>query len=92
MLFGGPHQSLPSFQRAGVQPGDRIYPVRAHRARLHVLGVLEVTHIVPCENVGSALPDRDLYALGPQGLISVSVVAGVVARPRRFRAIASPGR
>ncbi|MFD3726732.1 hypothetical protein [Streptomyces sp. NPDC058671] len=26
MLFGGPHQSLPSFQHAGVQPGDRVYP------------------------------------------------------------------
>ncbi|GAA3504068.1 hypothetical protein GCM10019016_111810 [Streptomyces prasinosporus] len=63
MLFGGPHQSLPSFQRAGVQPGDRIYPVRAHRTRLHVLGVLEVARIVPYENAGSALPDDDYVKL-----------------------------
>ncbi|MGW3157561.1 hypothetical protein [Streptomyces sp. NPDC001089] len=59
MLFGGPHQSLPSFQRAGVQPGDRIYPVRVHRTRLHVLGMLEVAHIVPYEEGGSVLPDDD---------------------------------
>lgn len=63
MLFGGPYQSLPSFQRAGVRPGDRVYPVRAHRTRLHVLGVLEVARIVPYENAGSALPDEDYVKL-----------------------------
>ncbi|GAA2626221.1 MULTISPECIES: hypothetical protein [Streptomyces] len=26
MLFGGPHQSLPSFVRAGVRPGDTVVP------------------------------------------------------------------
>ncbi|WP_370416398.1 hypothetical protein [Streptomyces fradiae] len=63
MLFGGPHQSLPSFLRAGVQPGDRIYPVRANRTCLYVLGALEVAQIVPYENAGSALPDDDYVKL-----------------------------
>ncbi|MEU4731991.1 hypothetical protein [Streptomyces sp. NPDC023588] len=50
MLFGGPHQSLRSFQRAGVQPGDRIYAVRVLRTRLCVLGVMEVSRIMPYKN------------------------------------------
>ncbi|WP_308307741.1 hypothetical protein [Streptomyces sp. ISL-10] len=81
MLFGGPHQSLPSFQRAGVQPGDRIYPVRAHRARLLVLGVLEVAHIVPYENVGSALHDDDYVKLLDWRPLKTGCVTEVLVGP-----------
>ncbi|MFJ4780728.1 hypothetical protein [Streptomyces sp. NPDC088762] len=59
MLFGGPHQSLPSFTRAGVRPGDTVFPVRAFRTRLHVLGALEVSRIIPYEDAGSQLHDDD---------------------------------
>ncbi|MGW1927930.1 hypothetical protein [Streptomyces sp. NPDC001919] len=59
MLFGGPHRSLPSFEHAGVRPGDRVHPVRVHRTRLSVLGALEVARLVPYESAGSALHDDD---------------------------------
>src|SRR4051794_8785458 len=81
MLFGGPHQSLPSFQRAGVQPGDRISPVRARRTRLHVLGALEVAHIVPYENVGSALPDDDYVKLLDWRPLKTGCVTEVLVGP-----------
>ncbi len=81
MLFGGPYQSLPSFLRAGVQPGDRIYPVRAHRTRLHLLGALEVAHIVPYENVGSALPDDDYVKLLDWRPLKTGCVTEVLVGP-----------
>ncbi|MEU7070054.1 hypothetical protein AB0B30_04175 [Streptomyces narbonensis] len=81
MLFGGPHQSLPSFQRAGVQPGDRVYPVRAHRNRLHVLGVLEVARIIPYEIVGSVLPDDDYVKLLDWRLLKAGCVTEVLLGP-----------
>ncbi len=31
VLFGGPHQSLPSLLSAGVRPGDVIHPIRVFR-------------------------------------------------------------
>ncbi|MFJ3933810.1 hypothetical protein [Streptomyces sp. NPDC090029] len=81
MLFGGPHQSLPSFQRAGVQPGDRVYPVRVHRTRLHVLGMLEVARIVPYENVGSVLPDEDYVKLLDWRPLKTGCVTEVLVGP-----------
>ncbi|WP_344358181.1 hypothetical protein [Streptomyces gobitricini] len=81
MLFGGPHQSLPSFQRAGVQPGDRIYPVRVHRTRLHVLGMLEVARIVPYENAGSVLPDDDYVKLLDWRPLKAGCVTEVLVGP-----------
>ncbi|MFE1906047.1 hypothetical protein ACFW96_20630 [Streptomyces gardneri] len=81
MLFGGPYQSLPSFLRAGVRPGDRIYPVRAHRTRLHVLGVLEVADIVPYEIAGSALPDDDYMKLLDWRLLKTGWVTEVLVGP-----------
>ncbi|MFD9034332.1 hypothetical protein ACFVZW_24795 [Streptomyces sp. NPDC059567] len=63
MLFGGPHQSLPSFERAGVKPGDTIHPVRAFRTRLHVLGAMEVSRIIPYEDAGAELDDEDYAKL-----------------------------
>ncbi|MFF0739560.1 hypothetical protein ACFYVL_04085 [Streptomyces sp. NPDC004111] len=63
ILFGGPYTSMPGFVRAGVRPGDRIHPVRVHRAELHVLGTMEVARIVPYEDAGSVLADEDYAKL-----------------------------
>ncbi|WP_233415278.1 hypothetical protein [Streptomyces sp. N35] len=59
VLFGGPHQSLPSFRSAGVQPGDRIHPIRLFRRKLYVLGALDVARLMPYEDTGSLLDDDD---------------------------------
>lgn len=45
ILFGGPHQSLPSFARAKVSPGDLIYPITVHRQTVYVLGRMCVREI-----------------------------------------------
>ncbi|MFJ9520606.1 hypothetical protein ACIRPK_20435 [Kitasatospora sp. NPDC101801] len=63
MMFGGPHKSLPSFERAGVRPGDRIFPIRVLRTRLYVLGVMEVSRVIPYEDAGSELHDDDYTKL-----------------------------
>jgi hypothetical protein len=46
LLFGGPHTSEPSFRRAGVSPGDYIYPVRVLQGTLYVLARLRVQRIL----------------------------------------------
>ncbi|MER5397463.1 hypothetical protein [Streptomyces sp. NPDC002599] len=81
MLFGGPHQSLPSFERAGVQPGDRIYPVRAFRTRLHVLGVMEVARIIPYEDAGAELHDDDYAKLLDRKPLKSGCVTEVILGP-----------
>ncbi|MEV6684812.1 hypothetical protein AB0N28_05660 [Streptomyces sp. NPDC051130] len=81
MLFGEPHQSLPSFQRAGVQPGDRIYPVRVLRTRLHVLGAMEVARIIPYEDAGSVLHDDDYAKLLDWRPLKAGCVTEVVTGP-----------
>ncbi|WP_329202905.1 MULTISPECIES: hypothetical protein [unclassified Streptomyces] len=81
MLFGGPHQSLPSFQRAGVQRGDRIYPVRVLRTRLHVLGAMEVSGIIPYEDAGSVLHDDDYAKLLDWRPLKAGCVTEVVTGP-----------
>lgn len=63
MLFGGPYGSLPSFLRAGLRPGDTVFPVRAHRTRLHVLGAMEVSRVLPYEEAGTELHDDDYNKL-----------------------------
>ncbi|MEU3405845.1 hypothetical protein ABZ766_18165 [Streptomyces sp. NPDC006670] len=81
MLFGGPHQSLPSFRRAGVQPGDRIYPVRALGARLYVLGAMEVSRIIPYEDAGAALHDDDYAKLLDWRPLKAGCVTEVLTGP-----------
>ncbi|WP_125775804.1 hypothetical protein [Antribacter gilvus] len=44
-LFGGPHQSLPSFVSAGARTGDLVYPIRVHRKKLWVLGCFRIDRI-----------------------------------------------
>ena len=46
VLFGGPHVSLPSLRRAGVRPGDWIYPVHVKDGLLHVLGRMKVARVL----------------------------------------------
>jgi hypothetical protein len=58
-LFGGPHQSRPSFRRAGVAPGDRIFAVRAWRTALYPVCSMEVQRIVDYDRAGAELADED---------------------------------
>ncbi|MFI6004464.1 hypothetical protein ACIA98_29320 [Streptomyces sp. NPDC051366] len=81
MMFGGPHQSLPSFARAGVQPGDTIHPVRVLRTRLHVLGAMEVSRIIPYEHAGSELHDDDYTKLLDWRPLKAGCVTEVVLGP-----------
>ncbi|EXG81261.1 hypothetical protein [Cryptosporangium arvum] len=49
ILFGGRHQSLPSFARAGVAAGDVLYPVTVSAKRLFVLGKMTVERLVTAD-------------------------------------------
>lgn len=57
LLFGGPHTSEPSFQRAGVVPGDYIYPVRVLKGTLYVLARMRVQRILSVAEWIAAYPD-----------------------------------
>ncbi|MER7824394.1 hypothetical protein ABTX85_17730 [Streptomyces sp. NPDC096097] len=81
MLFGGAHQSLPSFARAGVRPGDTVFPVRAFRKRLHVLGAMEVSRIIPYEDAGAELHDDDYPKLLDWRALKAGCVTEVVLGP-----------
>ncbi|MEV6209808.1 hypothetical protein [Kitasatospora sp. NPDC051914] len=48
-----------------MQPGDRIHPVRAFNARLHVLGCLRVERITPYD--GDADPLERLTYISRRG-------------------------
>lgn len=45
-LFGGPHTSEPSFTRAGVRPGDEVYPISVRAGVLYILGRARVRRIL----------------------------------------------
>ncbi len=49
-LFGGPHISEPSFTRAGVCPGDLIYPITVRSGVLYVLGRARVRCMLTLDN------------------------------------------
>ena len=51
VLYGGPHQSMPSFRRARVEVGDRLYPVTVRQRVLHVLGSLLVREILEVDEL-----------------------------------------
>lgn len=63
VLFGGPHTSLPSFVRAGVRPGDRVYPIRVFRKRMWLLGAMEVGRVLEYDTVGDHLATEDYLRL-----------------------------
>jgi hypothetical protein len=59
VLFGGPHQSLQSFVRAGVRPGDAVFRVRAHRKQLRLLGRMEISRMYDHDTVGERVATED---------------------------------
>ena len=88
VLFGGPHQSRPSFRRAGVRPGDRIFAVRAWQAALHPVCSMEVQQIIDYDRAGMELADEDYAGLIhwrplKSGCIN-EVVLGPPGSPLRF--------
>ena len=58
VLFGGPHVSLPSFRRAGVAPGDWVYPISVRAGAMHVLGRMRVTRVVSVDEFRRLEVDR----------------------------------
>ncbi|MFF7972657.1 hypothetical protein [Streptomyces sp. NPDC007905] len=83
VLFAGPHQSMPSYRRAGVQPGDRVLPVRVFRKRLWVLGSLHVTGVLEYDGtVEERLGAEERARLAHWALLEVSCASElVVGRP-----------
>jgi hypothetical protein len=88
VLFGGPHQSRPSFRQAGVGPGDRIFAVRAWQTALYPVCSMEVRRIVDYDRAGTELADEDYAGLThwrplKSGGIT-EVVLGPPGSPLRF--------
>ncbi|WP_236244206.1 hypothetical protein [Streptomyces sp. CC210A] len=81
VLFGGPHQSLPSFMRAGVRPGDRVYPIGVFRKRMWVLGSMEVGRLLEYDTVGDHLPMEDFLRLVHWMPLKTSCATEVVVGP-----------
>ena len=52
VLYGGPHNSGPSFRRATVQPGDLLYPIGVCDHVLYVFGRMRVHEIIPVGEAG----------------------------------------
>src|SRR5260370_8294840 len=57
LLFGGPHTSEPGFRRAGVTPGDYIYPVPVLRCTVYVLARMRVQRILSVAECIAQYPD-----------------------------------
>ncbi|KES05785.1 hypothetical protein BU52_18445 [Streptomyces toyocaensis] len=94
VMFGGPHQSLPSL-RAGVRPGDVIHPVRVFRRRMWVLGAMEVGRVLDHDTVGEELPMEDHLRLirwkPPKAGCVSEVVVGPPGSPLTFERPVPPG-
>ena len=89
VLFGGPHQSLPSFVRAKVGPGDLLYPVGYRDQALWLFARARVTVVEPFPP-SSAYPD----SFGPWRFLAGGCVAEVVHCAdslRRPPGVALPG-
>lgn len=81
VLFGGVHQSLPSFVRAGVKPGDVIYPIRVFRKQMWVLGAMEVGRLLDYDTVGEQLPMEDYVRLIHWKMLKTSCTSEVLVGP-----------
>ncbi|UUU31913.1 hypothetical protein JIX56_19525 [Streptomyces sp. CA-210063] len=81
VLFGGPHQSLPSFERAGVKTGDAVYPIRAFRKQMWVLGRLEVGWLLDYDTVGNHLAMEDCLRLVHWKPLKAGCVSEVLVGP-----------
>jgi hypothetical protein len=64
-LCGGPHISQPSFSRAGVKPGDTVYPITLRGPNIHLLASFTVDRIIPVDEFIEHRPD--LYPLSDRG-------------------------
>ena len=58
VLFGGPHTSEPGFRRAGVIPGDFIYPVRVDKGILYLIARVRVKEIISIEDYIKVFPEE----------------------------------
>lgn len=47
VIFGGPHQSAPSFTRFKVAPGDDVYVLHVRQRVLHLVARLRISAILP---------------------------------------------
>jgi hypothetical protein len=67
ITFGGPHQSAPRFSRAGVRPGDLVYPINVRAGRLRVLARFRVAGLIPVEALVARSPEpfREFDARDP---------------------------
>jgi hypothetical protein len=83
LLFGGPHQSLPSLIRAGVRAGDWIYPIHVRDFALHVLGRMRATRVLTLAEFASENPHR-ADGVGRPGFDAVvAELDGRTPAPRR---------
>jgi hypothetical protein len=58
VLFGGVHQSAPSLKRAGIKPGDAVFPVSVYQGSLYLLAGAVIREFV----------SLDEYAVSQLGL------------------------
>jgi len=56
-LFGGPHTSQPSFQRAGVAVSDVVYPIFVQGGQIHILARVVTRAILSVEEFVASRPD-----------------------------------
>lgn len=78
-LFGGPHASEPSFTRAGVRPGDQVYPITVRSGVLFVLGQARVRCISKLDDY--IKQHADLFAFNSLGCPSISFDRYRIAHP-----------
>lgn len=57
ITFGGPHTSAPRFSRAGVRPGDDVFPINVRDGRLMLLARIRVGEILPVDAFVARHPD-----------------------------------
>lgn len=80
VLFGGAHQSCPSLARAGISPGDVVFPLMVKKGELHIIaGAVTGSFIslhtyltehlmVPSVHVEGVLDHRLRGSLAPLGI------------------------
>ena len=55
--IGGPHTTAPRFSRAGVRPGDDVFPINIRDGRLMLLARIRVGEILPVDAFVARHPD-----------------------------------
>jgi len=86
VLFGGPHQSAPSFVRYGVREGDLVYPVRVLKGELFLVSRMRVARIITVreyllEHLGVDYPNEPHRI--PSRYVDEAVI-GAEGEPIRF--------